>query len=70
MIHRVFSFKLVFDTDLNPLPRTYIEHVSVKDGLVFIPGKKPFTLTRVDEETVYEYHLGKRPFVMNALASV
>lgn len=58
-----------FDTDLNPLPRTFIEHVDVTDGLVFIPGKKVFTLSRIDEKTVYEYHLGKRPLVMNALAS-
>lgn len=58
-----------FDADLNPLPRTYIDHLNIYDGLVFISGKKPYTLTRVQDQTVYEYHLGKRPLIMNALAA-
>ncbi|MCR4436649.1 MAG: hypothetical protein QHH06_13140 [Clostridiales bacterium] len=58
-----------FDVDFNPLPRTYIDHVSSYDGLAFIPGKKPYTLTRVQDEVMLEQHLGKRPLVMNALAA-
>lgn len=58
-----------FDADFNAISRTYVDHVSTYDGLVFISGKKPYTLTRAQDETMYEYHLGKRPLVMNALAS-